>query len=68
MKQLERIPRRDGLPVVLVVATKRGWLVGIGPVATGRIAGKPKTYRSQDEAEAAALDLADRRDLLVLRS
>ena len=67
MTALVRIPYRETMLAVLVVRSGLGWRVGIGRVATGRIDGGHESFAEQKEAAAAAIELADSRDLIVLQ-
>lgn len=66
MKTLDAIPHRARLDVVLVERRGAGWATGIGPIAFGYIMRRLEPHASEAEAIRAALDLADRFDMLAV--
>jgi hypothetical protein len=65
---LHSIPARDRLEAVLMLREGMGWAVGIGCLVAGRIERERSAHMGEREAQAAALDLSDRFDLIVVRS
>lgn len=67
MTVLVGIPHRDRLQVVLVLRAGLGWHVGVGSIATGRIDGEREAFTEDRKAYAAAIALADARDLIAVQ-
>lgn len=65
---LVQLPARERLQAVLLVRTGLGWAVGVGSIVAGRIERDGSAYLTERDAERAALSLADRFDLIAVRS
>ncbi|MCT8003283.1 hypothetical protein NZL82_15510 [Sphingomonas sanguinis] len=61
-------PDRETLEAVMLMRVGGGWAVGIGCLVAGEIGRERSSYLTDREAQAAALDLADRHDLIVVRA
>lgn len=62
------IPVRERLEAVMMRREGLGWAVGIGCLVAGRIERDRSAHIEEDEAQATALELSDRLDLIVVRS
>jgi hypothetical protein len=65
---LEAIPHRHRLDVVLIERRGGGWATGIGAIRLGYITRRLESHRTEADAESAAIDLADRLDMLAVRA
>ncbi len=68
MSVLLRLPARERAQAVLMRRTGLGWAVGVASIVTGRLNDDAEAYWSEKDASTAAIALADRLDLLALRS
>jgi hypothetical protein len=60
------IPER--MAVVLMQREGIGWRVGVGSILAAEIDGPSEAFADELAARAAALELSDRLDLMVLRA
>jgi hypothetical protein len=65
---LAMIPHRGRLDVVLIERRGTGWATGVGPIAFGHITRRLESHRTEADADRAAIDLADRLDMLAVRA
>lgn len=68
MTTLPKILHRGRLDVVLIERRGAGWATGVGPLAFGHITRRLESHPTEQEAERAAIDLADRLDMLAMRA
>ena len=68
MRKLDAIPHRHRLDVVLIERRSAGWVTGIGPIRLGYIVRRLESHKTEADAERAAIDLADRLDMLAVRA
>ncbi|WP_244651771.1 terminase large subunit domain-containing protein [Sphingomonas sp. CFBP 8764] len=68
MSVREAIPHRHRLDVVLIERRGAGWATGIGPIRLGYIVRRLESHKTEADAERAAINLADRLDMLAVRA
>lgn len=62
------IPHRGRLDVVLIERRGAGWVTGIGPISFGHIMRRLESHPTEEDAQRAAIELADRLDMMALRA
>lgn len=68
MSALEAIPHRHRLDVVMIERRGAAWITGIGAIRLGYITRRLESHRTEADAERAAIELADRLDMLAVRA